>query len=88
MSNTRTGDNGARPGSMGVSHADGEDDPPVPMAFAATTVKVYAVPFVRPVTVHDIVLVVHVLLPGWEVTVYPVIALPPLSVGADHDTAT
>ena len=41
-----------------------------PAAFVAFTVNVYFVPFVRPFTVHERVLVVvHVLVPGEEVTV-------------------
>ena len=40
-------------------------------------------PLVRPVTVQDVdPVVVHVLAPGLEVTVYPVIGLPPLLAGA------
>ena len=35
-----------------------------------------------------VVVVVHVNEPGDEVTVYPVTAEPPLSVGALHDTTT
>ena len=40
----------------------------------------------RPVTVHEVVAVVHWNEPGEEVTVYPVIDAPPLLAGADHDT--
>ena len=36
---------------------------------------------VKPVTVHDVVAVVQVLLPGVEVTVYPVIADSPTRLG-------
>jgi hypothetical protein len=36
---------------LGVTEFDGDDGGPVPIAFAGATVKVYAVPFVRPVTV-------------------------------------
>ena len=42
---------------------------PSPDAFTAATVNVYAVPFVRPVTVHDVVEVIHVNPPGDDVTV-------------------
>jgi hypothetical protein len=43
---------------------------------------------VSPVTVHVVaVVVVQVNEPGDEVTVYPVIALPPVD-GAVHDTTT
>ena len=45
-------------------------------------------PFVRPVTVQLVVEVVQVNEPGDEVTVYPVIELPPVDVGADQDTTT
>ena len=38
-------------GPVGVTLVEGFDGAPVPIAFVATTVKVYAVPFVRPVTV-------------------------------------
>jgi len=41
---------------------------------------------VSPVTVHEVVAVVHVNEPGDEVTVYPVIAEPPVEDGAVHDT--
>ena len=41
----------------------------VPTAFVATTVKVYLVPFVSEVTLHDVVALVHVLPPGDAVTV-------------------
>jgi hypothetical protein len=41
----------------------------VPAELVAVTVKVYAVPFVSPVTVHEIEAVVQVKLPGLEVTV-------------------
>jgi hypothetical protein len=37
---------------MGVTAADGSDAGPVPFALVAVTVKVYGVPFVRPVTVQ------------------------------------
>jgi hypothetical protein len=43
-------------------------------------------PFVRLSTVHDRVAVVQVRLPGLAVTVYPLIAAPPVVVGAFHDT--
>jgi hypothetical protein len=50
------------------------------------TVNVYAVPFVRPVTVQLVDAEVHWSEPGDEVTVYPVIAAPPFEDGAVHDT--
>jgi hypothetical protein len=41
----------------------------VPDTFVADTVNVYDVPFVRPVTVQFVELVVHVNEPGVDVTV-------------------
>jgi hypothetical protein len=43
-------------------------------------------PVVRPSTVHDRVVVVQDLPPGFDGTVYPLIAAPPVVVGAFHDT--
>ena len=45
-------------------------------------------PSVNPVTAIDVPVVVAVILPGFEVTVYDVIAFPPLEAGAVHDTVT
>jgi hypothetical protein len=52
----------------------------------ANTVKVYAVPLVSPVIVIGLVVPVTVILPGLEVTVYPVMADPPLFAGAVNAT--
>jgi hypothetical protein len=41
--------------------------------------------FVRPVTVHEVELVVHVNVPVVEITLYHLISAPP-SVAADHVT--
>ena len=43
--------------------------PPVPTEFVAVTVKVYDVPFVRPVTLIGLAALVAVFPPGFEVTV-------------------
>jgi len=43
---------------------------------------------VRPVTVHEVVAVVHVNPPGDDVTVYAVMALPPSETGTDQVTTT
>lgn len=59
---------------------------PAPLVLFARTVNVYVVPFVSPVTVADLELVVTVLLPGAAVTVYEVIALPPFEAGVAHET--
>jgi hypothetical protein len=53
----------------GVTASEGDDATELPTPFAATTRKVYEVPFVRPVTVQELVAVVHVFEPGVEVTV-------------------
>jgi hypothetical protein len=58
------------PGTVvGVAAADADDAEPVPTVFVAVTVNVYAVPFVRPLTVHVSDAVVHVKPPGLDVTV-------------------
>src|SRR5690242_16617248 len=77
------------PGTViGVTLADGADAALVPAAFAAVTVNVYAVPLVRPVIVALVAGAATLTdkPPGAAVTVYPVIALPPLDAGAVHDT--
>jgi len=51
----------------------------VPLAFVAVTVNVYAVSFVRPVTVIGDDAPDAVMLPGDDVTVYDVIADPPVA---------
>ena len=83
------------PGTVaGVTLLEASEAGPVPMAFVAVTVKVYAVPFVKPLTVT---VVGTTVLPsgavtvaeppaGLEVTVYEVIALPPFEAGGVHDT--
>jgi hypothetical protein len=71
------------PGTVaGVTLFDAADAGPVPIALVAVTVKVYVVPFVKPVTVIGLDAPVAVMLPGLEVTVYEVIALPPFEAGA------
>jgi hypothetical protein len=52
----------------------------------AVTVNEYEMPFVRPVTVHDVDAVVHVNEPGEDVTKYELIEAPPFETGAVHDT--
>ena len=53
----------------GVTELLAADAEPVPTALVAVTVKVYAVPFVKPVTVIGEAEPVPVILPGVEVTV-------------------
>ena len=76
------------PGTVrGVIADDGVEAGPSPLGFRATTVNVYAVPFVRPVIPHVVKpLVEHVRPPGDEVATYVVIAIPPSLVGALHET--
>jgi hypothetical protein len=73
---------GAPGGPEGVTALDGADGGPVPNAFAAVTVKEYATPFVRPVTVIGLAAPVAVSPPGDAVTVYSVIGDPPFDAGA------
>ena len=54
----------ARSGADGVTGFDGTDDADHPAPVNALTVKVYAVPFVKPVIVHDVMPVRHVCPPG------------------------
>ena len=58
------------PGTVtGVTAFEAADAAPVPAELVAVTVKVYDVPFVRPVTVIGLALPVAVLPPGFEVAV-------------------
>ncbi len=52
----------------------------------ATTVNVYAVPFVNPVTVRGEEAPLALNPPVDDVTVYPVIAAPPVFVGGTKET--
>jgi hypothetical protein len=77
---------GAPGTAAGVADAEGAEAAPLPAPFVAVTVKVYLMPLVRPLTVHDVVELVQVLPPGLDVTVYSVIELPPSDAGTDHET--
>ena len=57
-----------RDGELGVTAGDGEEGAPDPARLEARTMKVYAVPFVRPSTTHDVVVVVQVRPSGDDVT--------------------
>jgi len=74
-------------GPFGVTGVEAVDGAPVPAEFVAFTENVYAVPSVSPPTLQVSRLVVHVLLSGADVTVYPVTAAPPLLAGAAQVTA-
>ena len=54
VADTPVGASGAVTGAAGVMEEEGADAEPVPTAFLAVTVKVYAVPLVRPPTVVDV----------------------------------
>ena len=66
---TPVGALGAVAGVAGVAGPEAADARLVPMALVAVTVKVYVVPLVRPVTVHEMATVVQVMADGDEVTV-------------------
>ena len=73
----------------GVTALDGEDGEDVPIPFVAVTVKVYAVPFVRPVTVPDVAVAPLTFTeapPGLAVTVYDEMAESPSFAGSTHET--
>jgi hypothetical protein len=63
------------------------DAGPVPTPFVAVTVKVYVVPFVRPLTVQPSVPVVHEKPPVVDVAVYEVTA-EPFDAAADQPRVT
>jgi hypothetical protein len=73
---------GASGNAAGITLLEAADAGPGPTALVAVTVKVYDVPFVRPDTVIGLAVPVPVILPGVEVTVYKVIAVPPFDAGA------
>lgn len=70
----------------GITADEAVEATELPTAVVAITVKVYAVPFVKPVTFIGELTPVAVKLPGLDVTVYKVIALPPLLAGATNAT--
>jgi hypothetical protein len=72
--------------AAGVTEFDAAEAIELPTAFVATITKVYGVPFVNPVTLMGEVAPVAVMPPGLDVTVYPVITLPPSFVGAVNAT--
>ncbi len=55
--------------AFGVTELDALDADPVPALLVAVTVKVYAVPLVKPVTLIGELAPVPVIPPGFEVTV-------------------
>jgi len=75
------------PGRPGVvTAADAALEAELPTEFVATTVNVYDVPSARPVQVAPVSVTTHDAPAPDDVTVYPVIAVPPLLAGAVHVT--
>ena len=66
----------------GVTLFDAAEGKPTPAALLAVTVNVYAVPFVKPATTIGEAAPAPLMPPGLDVTVYDVIADPPLLTGA------
>ena len=75
---TAVGTSGVPGASIGLTLFDADDPLEVPAAVVAVAENVYGVPFVRPVTVHEVagLVTVQVRLPGVEVTVYEAGAPP------------
>lgn len=66
---------------------EGADRGEMPILLVAVTVKVKAVPLLKPVIVAVVApVVVTIFPPGLAVTVYPVVGEPPLLAGAVQDT--
>jgi hypothetical protein len=71
----------------GVTELDGDDGTLVPIELVAVTVNVYAVPFVRPVTVIGDETPDASMPPGGDdITLYLVIVAPPFDAGAVKET--
>jgi hypothetical protein len=75
---TAVGVGGVPGAAIGLTEPDADDPLEVPEAFVAVAEKVYGVPVVRPVTVHDVagLVTVQVRPSGVEVTVYEAGAPP------------
>jgi hypothetical protein len=69
-----------------VTLADGALATESPTAERDFTVNVYAVPLVKPVQEAEVPVTTHDPPAGDDVKTYDVIGLPPLLVGAVHDT--
>jgi hypothetical protein len=72
--------------AAGVTLFEGADAGPVPTAFVAMTVKVYAEPLARPFTTRGEEGPLALKLPGEDVTVYDVIGAPPFEAGGVNAT--
>ena len=77
---------GGKVNGFGVTELDATDKAPVPTALVAVTRNVYATPFVNPVYTQIVLEIFEqaggVATTGDDVTVYPVIAEPPVDAGA------
>jgi hypothetical protein len=73
---------------LGITAPDGDEATEFPAALVATTVKVYDTFVVKPVTTRGEFAPVAVNPPGKDVTVYPVMELPPVEFGAVNATLT
>ncbi len=84
LADTPLGAAGTVAGGAGVTTFDAADDGPVPTAFVAATLNVYAVPFTKPDTNTDVApapagVDACAVEPTNGVTTYPVIGLPPFA---------
>ena len=73
---------------LGITAPDGDEATEFPAALVATTVKVYDTVVVKPVTTRGEFAPVAIKPPGEDVTLYPVMALPPVEFGAVNATLT
>jgi hypothetical protein len=78
---------GASGTDIGVTEDDAAEAIELPTELVAFTVNVTGVPFVRPVSEAVKTFPRLMGLPVDGVTIYPVIAEPPVFVGADQETA-
>ena len=79
---------GALAADCGVTAEEEEDGTESPISLVATTLNVYGVPLVKPLTTHEeaFAAALHVNPPGEDTTVKPVSAVPPLFAGAVNET--
>ena len=76
------GESGAERGRM--TGGDASDRGPVPTAFVATTLKVYDVAPLRPSTTQENLALEQLWPPGWALTSYVAIGLPPSEAGGSQ----
>jgi hypothetical protein len=89
VANILVGEAGATAGVPGLTGVALTVAPALlPTPLVAITVNAYVVPLVSPVMTHGLAEQVADAPPGDAVTVYPVIAVPPLEAGAVHDRLT